>query len=97
MTQEIPGLPANWPELTGQALANLPPDEFGAVWQAIGNSVRAAARAKVAARSETAAASAPLAEAWAQENISPAAAVRHDVAVEAFQAGYTAASQPCDP
>lgn len=56
MSVEIPGLPANWPELLGEGLADLAPDEFEELWRGIGKAVRAKAREKrnqVGLRQET--------------------------------------------
>ena len=38
--RSVPGLPANWPEAVGEALAVLPPDDFETAWRAIGKAVR---------------------------------------------------------
>src|SRR4249920_22262 len=86
-----PAVPTNWPEIAGQALANLPSDEFEDAWSAIGKSVRMTARAKADRREAATKDAAPLAEAWVQQAISPLATRRRETALAAFQAGFVAA------
>jgi Flp pilus assembly protein TadD len=40
VARAIPGLPPNWPEAVGEALAVLDPGDFETAWRAIGKAVR---------------------------------------------------------
>jgi hypothetical protein len=51
----VPGLPANWPELLAEALADMDDEGFEAAWRQVGKTVRFLAREKRARAAQPAA------------------------------------------